>query len=166
MDPLKPDSRLVLPRGNSAWICLFTPETWEIAKGVNYSWCAFTAAAEKPSKRIRKGDILFAYVTKRMTIPAMLLAEDEAHCDPASDLFGNQGRFPWMLRTSPAIVLSSTLEVKLSEHFFRISIFRGLRDGKYWPACLRISPKSIRAEDCAYLSALLQENSQRNNCAT
>lgn len=166
MDPLGPNSRLVLPNGNSAWICLFTPETWDIAKGANYSWCAFTAAAEKPSKRIRKGDILFCYVTKRMSIAAMLLAEDEVHYDPTSSLFGDDGRFPWMLRTNPAIVLNPNREVKLSEHFFRISIFRGLRDGKHWPACLRMSPKSIRADDCAYLSGVLHENSQSNDSAT
>lgn len=139
---------------NGSWICMFSPETWETAGENEYKFAAFTKARAKSAGRIRVGDMLFAYISKRMRIAGALVATSTCYYDETSSIFGTPGQFPYVLTCKPFCILSEEHEIRLADHFHRISIFGGLKDGKYWSVCLRNSPRDLRRRDCEYLLSL------------
>ncbi|MFM2172773.1 MAG: hypothetical protein RLZZ54_700 [Cyanobacteriota bacterium] len=143
---------------NSPWICMFSPETWEICRNNGYAHAAFTKARGKSAGRIREGDILFAYVSKRMAIAGALIANSACAFDDEFSVYGPPGQFPYRLSCQPLAILPLNEEIKLADHFHRISIFSGLRDGRYWPVCLRNSPRDLRRRDSDYLLSLFPDS--------
>ena len=150
--------RIDLAAGNSAKICMFSPETWAQAEELGYKYCAFPESQKKRANRIRVNDIIFTYVTKRMTITGILLVQKSCSYIGDSKIYGSPGQFPNVVQTKPLKILNPSDEIPLRNHFFKISIFRGLRDGSYWYTCLRNSPTEIRNDDFKILSNLILEN--------
>jgi hypothetical protein len=138
---------------------MFSPDSWKMAGAHSYRYAAFTKARRKTAERIRAGDILFAYISKRMSIAGALVVTTICRYDENVDILGAPGQFPCILQCKPYAILPIEEELKLANHFHRISIFTGLKDGRHWPVCLRSSPKDIRRRDCDYLLALIDKGS-------
>lgn len=138
---------------------MFSPETWEICRENGYTHAAFTKARGKSAGRIRKGDVLFAYVSKRMAIAGALITNNTCTFDDKFAVYGAPGQFPYHLNCQPLAILPLDEEIKLANHFHHISIFSGLRDGRYWPVCLRNSPRDLRRRDVDYLLSLFPDSS-------
>jgi len=143
---------------NAAWICMFTPETWEQAEKTDFKYSAFTSSRRKAAERIRPGDTIFPYVSKRMTLSGVLIVEEECSFNKDSDIYLPAKKFPCIVKCRPHLILDRSNEISMASHFHRISIFSGLKDGRYWPVCLRNSPRDIRRRDRDYIYAIMGIN--------
>jgi hypothetical protein len=145
-----------LPPGGAGWICLFSPETWDLAKESGFAQIAFPHSREKTAKRIRVGDIIICYVSQRMALSGILCVDSQCTTDRDNSIYKQAGEYPVIGTTSPLYILSRQREVPLRPHVRSFAMFRGISTPSGWTVALRRSPKEIsRADLNKFLSLIM-----------
>jgi hypothetical protein len=129
------------------WLCLFTPETWEIALRDGCSQAAFTASRLKTASRIRSGDFLYIYLLQRKVLCGCLIAIIPVRQSKADSIYSPAGKFPIVLPTAPNLLLPADRWLPIEDLIGSLILFRGLRKPSLWQHALRNSPRSLRSSD-------------------
>jgi hypothetical protein len=129
------------------WLCLFTPETWEVAMQNNCSQAGFTISRLKTASRIREGDLLYVYLLQRKVLCGCLIASGSARLSQEDSIYPPIGKFPVVLPTTPRVLLPANSWMPIEELVGSLMLFRGLRKASLWQHALRNSPRSLRSSD-------------------
>lgn len=146
---------LTLPPGGSGWMCLFSPQTWELARQSGFAQIAFPRSRVNVAKRMRIGDIIICYLSQRMALSGILVVNSKCSADEEISIYSQAGEFPITASTSPLHILPSNKEVALRPHVKTLAMFRGILTPNGWTVALRRSPKDISRADLDKLSSLI-----------
>ena len=141
----------------SGWLCLYSPETWVKAGDIQYRQAAFPLIREKTARRMRKGNLIFAYVSKVQKIAGVLEVTGAASVSPDSSEFGPPGQYPVVIETKPAHILLPGEWLDVESLVGKLRLFRGLSNKKNWAMAIRLTPRDLASCDTEMLADLLMK---------
>jgi len=145
------------PDNATGWIIIFSPETWEIAKKTDYRYAAFPLQRTRQVRRIREGDFLYPYITRKHLFAGILRVSGSYIVDNSSEIFASPGIYPVILPVHPQVILEDESCIEASSLFGRLTIFFGSRAMKSPYGVLRNSPLQLRSSDSKELFLLLSQ---------
>jgi hypothetical protein len=141
----------------AGWLCVFTPETWDQARSINFSQAALPILRAKVGSRMRPGNKIFAYVIKTKKLAGVLEVAGKATVNAEESKYGVPGQFPVIIPTSPSHIIQDGHWLDMESLVGRLKLFRGLSDKKYWSTALRTTPRELFSSDAEILDKLIRE---------
>lgn len=129
------------------WSDVFTPETWEETRSVDFRVLGFREAQARLVRRMRPGDLVLCYLKGTSAFCGVLRVESDPYVSDmprhwASDVF------PARVSTHSVVVAETDAGmVRFTEVADRLRIARGLPPKARTGSLLQGSPKELPAED-------------------
>jgi len=142
------------------FLALFTARSWTEFKANGAKVMGFTEKKVKAAARLRPGDRLLCYLTKRSTFVAILEVTGSSFQDGKP--IWTDGLFPVRLPVKVVSELSPLTGLPVQLLLGRLSFLPGPAMPNNWTVHVRSSPRPWRAEDGLAVVQALQERIQRS----
>lgn len=134
---------------------MYSPETWIQAGEIQYRQAAFPLIRENTARRMRKGNIIFAYISKVQKIAGMLEIIGPVSVNPNISEFGAPGQYPVVIDARPVHILPPGEWLEMEGIVGKLRLFRGLPNKKNWSMALRPTPRDLASCDTELLVDLI-----------
>lgn len=127
------------------WLDLFTGKTWEefLANGANIT--GFRAHRRGVAKKIKRGDYFICYLTGVSRFTGVLEVMSESYLDEKTQIWEDE-LFPVRFKVKLLQSLSARTAVPVATLKDKLSIFRSLKNAKYWSGFFRGSPNLFQED--------------------
>ena len=139
----------------TAWLNLFTPETWEEARQSNFSVTGFRSTRWNIVSKIAPGDLFICYLIKLSRFCGILEATSKPYKDEnKAKQVWKQGFFPCLVNVKPLITFDILHSIPKDEVVPRLSI------AKKWSGYIRGSPVQLPPPDAQLIESILEKQRQ------
>jgi hypothetical protein len=141
---------------------MYSPETWVQASEINFGQAAFPLIREKTTRRMREGNLIFAYISKLQKIAGILEIAGSASVNPDISEFGAPGQYPIVIKTRPIHIVPPGEWLDVASLVGKLRLFRGLSNKKNWTMAVRLTPRDLASCDTGLLMDLIAKLPNNN----
>lgn len=124
---------------------------------MKFRQAAFPLIREKTTRRMRKGNVIFAYISKVQKIAGILEIVGSASVKPDASEFGAPGQYPVVIETRPVHIVSPGDWLDMQSLIGKLRLFRGLPNKKNWNMAVRLTPRDLASCDTELLMNLITD---------
>lgn len=140
--------------GKTYWLLVERLENWNRDKRDGFKQFGIPGRKEKLARSIKKGDLLFFYVSSGRSSFADIREASESGIGKLPLGGEYDTPFPWCVHTRPVLTLPPEAWVSIKMLIPRLSLMRGKKD---WRQLMRCSLRKLDAADAACIMRAMQK---------